>query len=266
MESEIKFMKEALAEAETAFAKGEVPVGAVLVIDDKIVARAHNLVETLSDATAHAELLCLKKGAELLGNWRLLNATLYCTLEPCPMCAGAMIHSRLERLVWGAPDLRCGAHGSWINLFDVKHPIHQVKISTGLMKEDCAQKMKSFFKNRRLEKSEAGTLQVAADPCLSSKSSDLYSSSLDPEKDLQTRSALFGPPSIDSLFDELAEYQRKKLLKFAQRIIPDATADDVLQPNDFPELEQHPLFRYEEGVLEGLLTARMAYLARQREE
>ena len=144
-------MREALVEAEKAFSKREVPIGAVLVVENEIIARAHNLVESFSDATAHAELLCLKKGAEILGNWRLLGATLYCTLEPCPMCAGAMIHSRLNRLVWGAPDLRCGVHGSWINFLDVEHPIHQLTITREFMKEECAQCMRSFFKMRRTE-------------------------------------------------------------------------------------------------------------------
>ncbi len=145
------FMKEALAEAESAFAKGEVPVGAVLVCEGKIIGRAHNLVESLSDATAHAELLCLRQGAKAAQNWRLLKAVLYCTLEPCPMCAGAMIHSRLERLVWGAPDIRCGAHGSWVNLLDLEHPIHRLQTTTGVLKEECAQLMKDFFKMRRKE-------------------------------------------------------------------------------------------------------------------
>lgn len=147
-------MREALREAEAAFSKDEVPIGAVLVHQGEIIARAHNLVETRRDATAHAEMLCLKMGAEALGNWRLLGATLYCTLEPCPMCAGAMIHSRLERLVWGAPDLRCGAHGSWVNLLDVEHPIHQLTVSSGVMKEECASLMRFFFKKRRAEKND----------------------------------------------------------------------------------------------------------------
>ena len=151
MESDCRFMREALIEAEKAFDQGEVPVGAVLVKDNEVIARAHNLVEMLSDATAHAEMLCLKNGAKMLSNWRLLDATLYCTLEPCPMCAGAMIHSRLKRLVWGAPDLRCGAHGSWVNLLDLEHPIHRIMVTTRIMKEECAQWMKAFFKSRRLE-------------------------------------------------------------------------------------------------------------------
>ncbi len=145
-------MREALLEAEKAFAKGEVPVGAVLVHQGEIIARAHNLVESLRDATAHAEMLCLKMGAEVLENWRLVGATLYCTLEPCPMCAGAMIHSRLERLVWGAPDLRCGAHGSWVNILDAGHPIHQPQVASGVLAEECGVLMRTFFKQRRMEK------------------------------------------------------------------------------------------------------------------
>jgi tRNA(adenine34) deaminase len=149
LESDSHFMREALIEAEKAFTKGEVPVGAILVVGDNIIARAHNLVESLSDATAHAELLCLRKGAEILSNWRLLDASLYCTLEPCPMCAGAMIHSRLKRLIWGAPDFRCGAHGSWINLLDLEHPIHRLNTTIGIMKEESAHLMRAFFKARR---------------------------------------------------------------------------------------------------------------------
>lgn len=151
MEFDHRFMREAIIEAEKAFAKKEVPVGAVLVIGDDVIARAHNLVESLSDATAHAELLCLKKGYEILSNWRLLDATLYCTLEPCSMCAGAMLQSRLKRLVWGAPDLRCGAHGSWVNLLDCEYSIHHLHTTKEVMKEECAQLMKAFFKSRRLE-------------------------------------------------------------------------------------------------------------------
>lgn len=146
------FMRCALEEAEIAFAKGEVPVGAVLVYRGEVIARGHNLVESLRDATAHAEMLCLKMGAEVLENWRLLGSCLYCTLEPCPMCAGAMIHSRLERLVWGAPDLRCGAHGSWVNLLDADHPIHQPFVTSGILQEECSALMRFFFKQRRAAK------------------------------------------------------------------------------------------------------------------
>lgn len=149
MESDEKFMREALEQAGLAFSKGEVPVGAVLVHEGEVIARAHNLVESTKDATAHAEMLCLRQGAERLANWRLIGSTLYCTLEPCPMCAGAMIHSRLQRLVWGAPDIRCGAHGSWVNLLGISHPIHQLEVASGIFKEECAALMKDFFKRRR---------------------------------------------------------------------------------------------------------------------
>lgn len=159
MPSDEFFMREALIEAEKAYSLGEVPVGAVLVCDGAIIARAHNLVESRRDASAHAEMLCLKMGTQALGNWRLLGATLYCTLEPCPMCAGAMIHSRLERLVWGAPDLRCGAHGSWVNILDVEHPIHQLQVTSGILKEECATLMKNFFTERRKENANGTIVQ-----------------------------------------------------------------------------------------------------------
>jgi tRNA(adenine34) deaminase len=149
MENDIHYMQEALYEARIAFDKGEVPIGAVLVHGQTIIARAHNGVEALRDATAHAEMLVLRQGANILGNWRLLETTLYCTLEPCPMCAGAMIHSRVSRLVWGAPDLRCGAHGSWVNLLDIEHPIHCIETARGVLQEECADLMRTFFKQRR---------------------------------------------------------------------------------------------------------------------
>ena len=144
------FMHEALLEAEKAFNKGEVAVGAVLTYKGEIIARAHNLVESSFDPTAHAEILCIREGAKVLNNWRLLETTLYCTLEPCPMCAGAMIHSRIGSLVWGAPDLRCGAHGSWVDLFGQAHPIHQVTVKSGVLASDCADLIRNFFKVRRL--------------------------------------------------------------------------------------------------------------------
>lgn len=148
------FMREALREAEIAYGKNEVPIGAVLVHEGKVIARAHNLVESRKDAAAHAEILCLQEGAKVLDNWRLLQTTLYCTLEPCPMCAGAMIHSRISRLVWGAPDLRCGAHGSWVDLFRLKHPIHQVSAEGGVLAVAAAELMRAFFQKRRSQNGE----------------------------------------------------------------------------------------------------------------
>ncbi len=142
-------MREALREAEKAFAADEVPVGAVLVHRGAIIARAHNQVESLGDASAHAEMLCLQLGAKQLGNWRLAETTLYCTLEPCAMCAGAMILARLPLLVWGAPDLRQGANGSWTDLFAKPHPIHQVGVLSGVLKEESAALMTAFFRKKR---------------------------------------------------------------------------------------------------------------------
>lgn len=146
-----RFMLEALKEAKKAKAREEVPVGAVLVSEGKVIARAHNQVEMLQDATAHAEMLCLTMGASALGNWRLLNATLYCTIEPCAMCAGAMFLSRVKRLVWGAKDLRHGANGSWINLFDKKHPTHHIESASGILEIECATILQEFFRMRREE-------------------------------------------------------------------------------------------------------------------
>jgi tRNA(adenine34) deaminase len=148
-ETDQEFMKFALAEAQKACDAGEVPIGAVLVFQNQIISTAYNQVESLKDATAHAEMLCLKKGAEKLGNWRLLDCTLYCTLEPCLMCAGAMILSRVKTLVWGAPDLRHGAGGSLMDVFAMEHPIHQLEIRKGVLQDEAASLLKKFFQERR---------------------------------------------------------------------------------------------------------------------
>ena len=150
MDRDLFFMREALKEAKKAAEAEEVPVGAVLVFQDKIIARGYNQVELLKDATAHAEMLCLTSGAHVLENWRLNDTTLYCTLEPCCMCAGAILASRVKRIVWGAPDVRLGANGSWIDLFSFKHPMHSVEITTHVLAEEAAFLMKDFFQNRRV--------------------------------------------------------------------------------------------------------------------
>lgn len=147
-----QFMKEALKEAKKAFDKDEVPVGAVLVLDGRVIARGHNQVELLQDATAHAEMLCLTAAAGALGNWRLADTTLYCTLEPCSMCAGALLNTRVKRLVWGAPDLRVGANGSWIDLFKNKHPMHTLEITPRILEAESADLMRSFFQKQREKK------------------------------------------------------------------------------------------------------------------
>jgi len=144
-----KLMLEALKEAWKAFQNDEVPVGAVLVKDGRVIARGYNQVELLKDATAHAEMLCMTAGANALENWRLLNCTLYCTLEPCAMCAGAMLLSRVDRVVWGAPDIRHGANGSWVDLFEEKHPTHQITAERGVLGEYAASLLKDFFQTKR---------------------------------------------------------------------------------------------------------------------
>lgn len=147
-----KFMLEALKEAWKAFQAEEVPVGAVLVHKGRIISRGYNQVEMLRDATAHAEMLCITAGEGALENWRLAETTLYCTIEPCSMCAGAMFLSRIPQLVWGAPDLRHGANGSWVNLFEKQHPMHTISVRYGILQECSATLLKNFFQKRREEK------------------------------------------------------------------------------------------------------------------
>lgn len=147
-----RFMLEALREAFKAYQQEEVPVGAVLVQSGKVIARGYNQVEMLKDATAHAEMLCITAGEAAVDNWRLTDTTLYVTLEPCCMCAGAMFLSRIPNLVWGAPDLRHGANGSFINLFDKEHPTHSIAIKSGVLAEQSALLMRDFFEKQRKKK------------------------------------------------------------------------------------------------------------------
>lgn len=149
-----RFMLEALKEAQKAYVAGEVPVGAVLVHKDAVIARGHNQVEMLCDATAHAEMLCLTSASAALENWRLLDTTMYCTVEPCSMCAGGMFLSRLKTLVWGAPDLRHGANGSWVDLFQREHPIHSIEVRKAVLEDYCAGLMQDFFQKCRKRKAE----------------------------------------------------------------------------------------------------------------
>lgn len=146
------FMLEALKEAWKAFKAEEVPIGAVLVRDKQIIAKGHNQVEMLKDATAHAEMLCITAGEAAVDNWRLAKTTLYCTIEPCSMCAGAMLLARVPTLVWGAPDLRHGAHGSWVNLFELSHPMHSIEVRQGVLQEYCTQILRDFFQIQRQKK------------------------------------------------------------------------------------------------------------------
>lgn len=144
-------MREALLEAKKAFSKKEVPVGAILVYENRIIAKAHNQVEEFQQASAHAELLCLKEGAKILGNWRLLETTLYSTLEPCIMCAGALILFRVKRIVYGAKDLRHGAAGSVADVLNCPHPIHRVQVDHSFFQEEISELMRTFFQKKREE-------------------------------------------------------------------------------------------------------------------
>ena len=147
-EKDILFMKEALRLAEAAGDAGEIPVGAVIVKDGEIVASAHNLRENGGGATAHAELLAINEACQRLGAWRLSGCTLYVTLEPCPMCAGAIINSRLDRVVFGAKDPRAGALGSLIDLNT--YPLgHKVRVLSGVLAEESLELVRDFFKDLR---------------------------------------------------------------------------------------------------------------------
>ena len=143
------FMSEALRQAQKAYAAEEVPVGAVVVREGKIIARAHNQVELLKDATAHAEMLALTQAESAVGDWRLTDCTLYVTKEPCPMCAGAVVHTRLARVVYGAPDAKGGAAGGIMNL--LQHPSlnHRCEITTGVREEECRALLQTFFAEQR---------------------------------------------------------------------------------------------------------------------
>ncbi|MGC7871660.1 tRNA adenosine(34) deaminase TadA [Desulfosporosinus sp. SYSU MS00001] len=143
------WMRLALLQAQLAFERGEVPIGAVIVQNDTVIAEAHNEKELRHDPTAHAEILAIQRAAETLGSWRLSDASLYVTLEPCPMCAGAILQARLKRLVYGSMDLKGGAVGSVINVLDFTLWNHKVDIYAGILEEECTDILKQFFKSLR---------------------------------------------------------------------------------------------------------------------
>lgn len=143
------YMKLAIKEAYKAFSAYEVPVGAIIVSNNKIIGRGYNKRETLKDPTAHAEILAIKEASEFLGGWRLLDSTMYVTVEPCAMCAGAIINSRIERLVIGTMDPKMGCCGSVINLVDNPEFNHRVNITTGILQGESSKLMKDFFKELR---------------------------------------------------------------------------------------------------------------------
>jgi len=147
---EEKYMELALKEAMKAEAIDEVPVGAVIVKDGKIIAKAHNLREKTHMATAHAEILAIEKACKKLGDWRLEGCSMYVTLEPCAMCAGAGILSRIEKIVYGATDKKGGAIHSCMQMYDVKGFNHYPKIESGVMEEECSSILKEYFRKKRI--------------------------------------------------------------------------------------------------------------------
>lgn len=147
--NEEKFMKEALKQARQAYNKLEVPVGAVIVKDGKIIARAYNQKECKNDTTNHAEILAIKKASKKLNSWRLIDCDMYVTLEPCSMCAGALIQSRIRKVYIGAPDAKTGACGSVLNLLEDYKFNHVVEVENGILKDECESLLKEFFKKLR---------------------------------------------------------------------------------------------------------------------
>ena len=150
------FMEEALRQARKAGARGEVPVGAVLVVEGRIITKTHNQVEELKDATAHAEMLAVTAAAGELEDWRLTDATVYVTKEPCPMCAGAMVLSRVKRVVYGVADPRGGAAGGALNLLQFDGLNHKCEVRGGVKSEECRDLLREFFQAKRAESQKSG--------------------------------------------------------------------------------------------------------------
>lgn len=149
MDEDIVYMTLALEQAREAAAEGEVPIGAVLVCDGAVVAHGRNAREGAADPTAHAEMIAIREGAERLGRWRLSGCTLYVTLEPCPMCAGALVNARIDRLVYGAADPKAGATGTLYDLSADDRLNHRFEVRGGVLAEECGQILKEFFQDLR---------------------------------------------------------------------------------------------------------------------
>ena len=152
--NEESFMREALRQANKAYDAGEVPVGAVVVREGKIIARAYDQVELLKDATAHAEMLALTQAEAAVGDWRLTDCDLYVTKEPCPMCAGALVHTRMRSVIFGCPDPAAGAAGSVMNLLQMPTLNHRCDMASGVLQNECAAILQNFFRKRRDEQNE----------------------------------------------------------------------------------------------------------------
>jgi tRNA(adenine34) deaminase len=144
-----RFMRAALEEAEVAWSKGEVPIGCVIVREGEVIARGHNLRETLNDPTAHAEVLAIRAAGQVLNDWRMIGCTLYVTIEPCPMCAGALVQSRVEHVVFGATDPKAWADRSLREIVQNPGLNHRMEVTEGILAPECSQIMKAFFRAKR---------------------------------------------------------------------------------------------------------------------
>ena len=154
MEQYIKYMKEALRQAKKAYALGEVPIGCVIVYEDKIIARGYNRRNTDKNTLAHAEVTAINRASKKLGDWRLEDCTLYVTLEPCQMCAGAIVQSRITNVVMGCMNPKAGCGGSILNILEMPEFNHQVNVLRGVMEEECSQILQDFFKELRIRNKE----------------------------------------------------------------------------------------------------------------
>ena len=158
-ETDEYFMLEAIKAALCAQEDGDVPVGAVITYQGKIIAKAWNQREKLQDPTAHAEMIALTQAAEYIGNWHLNDCSIYVTLEPCPMCAGALVHSRIDKLIYACNDPKTGAAGSIYNIVQDERLNHQIEITSGVLAEPCSLMLKDFFKQKRAEKANQNQFQ-----------------------------------------------------------------------------------------------------------
>ena len=149
MSKDIDYMKEALKEAELAKLEDEVPIGCVIVKDDQIIARSHNQRDKTNNPLGHAETLAIKKASEVVGDWQLVDCTLYVTIEPCIMCAGAIIQSRIKKVVYGAPEYKGGAFGSSIDILNAENINHRPEVIKGVLEEECSAIIKDYFKSKR---------------------------------------------------------------------------------------------------------------------
>ena len=154
MEQHIKYMKEALKLAKKAYALGEVPIGCVIVYEDKIIGRGYNRRNTDKNTLAHAEITAINRASKKIGDWRLEGCTLYVTLEPCQMCAGAIVQSRITNVVMGCMNPKAGCGGSVLNILEMPEFNHQVKVTRGVMEEECSQILQDFFKELRIRNKE----------------------------------------------------------------------------------------------------------------